>query len=78
MMESSADLIPFRIMLRDCPLGEKPSSKVAEAEMGVGAENGVKEKGENKEKGPMGWVRIRKTRASKRNRQKGDFVSDFI
>jgi len=44
MMQFSALLIPFRIMLRDCPLGEKPSSNVADCERGRGAENGTREK----------------------------------
>jgi len=42
-MEFSALLIPFRIMFKDCPLGEKPSSNVAEDGRGDGAGSGIKD-----------------------------------
>ena len=61
MMDSSALLIPPRITFRDCPLGEKPTSNVAEDGIGDGK---VNEKGTEKgsEKGSEKGLPDRKTK----------------
>jgi len=55
-------------MFRDCPLGEKPSSNVAEDGRGDGAGSGIKDEidGRKEETGPPG--RFSKTRAKQTTR----------